>query len=48
MHFSLTLFRKLLLGDFLESWVNNKEGEDKNEEVEGEERAIRFVGKHLR
>ena len=31
MYFSLTFFRKLLLGDFLESWVITKEGEEENE-----------------
>ena len=34
MYFSLTFFRKLLLGDFLESWVINKEEEEENEEGE--------------
>ena len=34
MYFSLTFFRKLLLGDFLECWVINKE--EKEEKGEGE------------
>ena len=36
MHFPLTFFRKVLLGDLSERQANNKEEEDKNEEGERE------------
>ena len=32
MYFSLTFFRKLLLGDFSECWVINKEEKEENED----------------
>ena len=37
MYFSLTFFRKLLLGDFLECWVINKEEKEDKKLEEGEE-----------